>query len=155
MIEYAVPDETFRMIMPQKHPMLLIDGIVECSPENKTGICGLTVGLRNTAALDENGCLSSFCMIEIMAQTMAAVSSYSSYCTSRQKMQKGLLMTIRDCRILCGSPIRPKTEILIRSVPVYNEADIIRSSLRAWILSSDEVISEALITACQTVAETG
>ncbi len=154
MIEYTVPEETFRMIMPQKHPMLLIDGIVECSPENKTGTCGLTVGRRNTAALDEDGCLSSFCLIEIMAQTMAAVSSYSAYSTGRQKMQKGLLMTVRDCRLLCGSSIKPGTEILIRSVPVYDEADIIRSSVRAWIPSSDEVISEALITACQTVAGT-
>ncbi len=139
--------------MPQKHPMLLIDGIVECNPEKKSGICGLTVDLYDTAAVDDAGNLCSFCLIEIMAQTMAAVSSYSAYCTNRQKMYQGLLMTIRDCKISCCRPIEPGTDILIKSVPVYNEAEIIRSSLTVWIPSTKEILSEALITACQVIKD--
>ncbi len=152
MIDYQITGSLFKTIMPQKEPMLLLDGIISCDFDQNDCICGCTVGLNNNVALNDDGSLPSFALMEVMAQTMGAHSAYLTYVNScgQTQVSVGLLMTVRSCNIYASAPLPAGTEITIHSQMIYSQDNITQAQVQARNHHTQEIIAEAKITACNT-----
>ena len=61
-------------MVPQKEPMRFIDGVEHVDIENRTVICSFTPGVRPCAGFsEEKGGMPALCLIETMAQSIAAL----------------------------------------------------------------------------------
>lgn len=98
-------DEVFRQVMPQKEPMLLCDGVLanDLSLNHQVGV--YTVGARVAAPLTAKGELPAICLMEVMAQTIAAILSGRRYeFDSDSVLKVGLFLSIRGFKMLKHFP---------------------------------------------------
>lgn len=155
MPDYLTSRELFARLMPQKEPMLMLDGIVACDTASESGICGLTVGLHPMAALEDDGSMPSYALMEVMAQSSAAILSYCHHLTSPDGafLTQGVILAVRNC-VFHVAPVIPRgTEILVRTATEYSGGSLRRARIRAEEAGSGRILSEALFSVM--ILETG
>ncbi len=143
-MNYCVDEKTFKDLMPQKEPMLLVDGIISCDPILEAGELGYEVGKRPVVALLEDGSLPSYVLMEVMAQGCAAVLGYARLLRKEPPMKTGLLLAVRGMKIAQGAPLRKGLEIKIIVESMYKGDGYVILNAKAEVEKKN--LAEARVT---------
>lgn len=161
MEELEFSEEVFRFIMPQKEPMLLCDGLIANDVFLDRQRCVYTVGKRDSIALTKEGHLPAICLMEVMAQTVAATFAGRKYLRDDgASLNVGLYLSIRGFKmlkhyaqglILKGTKLTTEVSfsegiegVVLADACVYQQQDIVAKAKITVLSPTDEELKRAL-----------
>ncbi len=139
-----ISDDLMDEIMPQKHPMRFVDHLFEYDEKNGRAVADFTVGKNACVGLDDNGNLPVFCLIEVMAQAVAAYKGYVAY-INHSNLTVGLLLSVRSLNFNLKGVI-PKGTNLISYVEVLFSDEKIEQVKVKTVNDEGDEIANATIT---------
>ncbi len=144
---FVCNDDILKIIMPQKEPMLLCDGVFKEGFVNKEYKAQYTVGKRRNVAETAQG-LPFIALMEVMAQAVAAVIGLRNIVKEGDDVMKmGLFLAMRNFKVLkrFDNGFIPKGTVIISKVYLQeNMENIISINAESYV--DDEIIASAKIT---------
>lgn len=137
---------TAEQLVPHRPPFLLVDNLVEFS--GQTGVVESVIGPDNLF-IAEDGQFKEIAMIEIMAQSAAAVKGYSDLIEGKE-IKKGFLVEIREFNFLntchMGDTIHCRIEItrsfsgfsILNGSMKCSGKDLAFGTMKLWVPEADE-----------------
>jgi predicted hotdog family 3-hydroxylacyl-ACP dehydratase len=139
-VDHSLPMDVNTLI-PHERPMRLIDRLLKA--EEQSGIAEAIVQ-PESPLLDEDGCLEPVVMIELIAQTYAAMKGYQDLSSGRSS-RKGFLVGISDFHVVgrtrAGQRLRIKVETVgstggfaLAEGEVYQEGErVAAGAIKVWV----------------------
>ncbi len=130
-----------KLLVPHRPPFLLIDTLLEYA--GQTGIVESVIAPDNIF-LTEEGYLKELALVELLAQSAAAVKGYSDLMDGKE-VKKGFLVDIREFNFLerCyrGDTVRITIEItksfsgfsMINGLLMCKEKEISKGTMKLWV----------------------
>lgn len=126
-------------VLPHKHPMILIDDIVEVNLDEHYIICSVNIS-KDKIFFEKDG-VNPLVGIEFMAQTLGC---YSYFKNNERTPKVGFLLGTRSYKNTLGQFEDGKT-YTIKAKEVYGDTDLV--SFECFIYNGEEECANAIINA--------